>query len=121
MATLASPSPFGLLESMLASATVRHLSNATATWWPGGQAVGMAVPGLRVIFDRAAQDGLDHMVSDRNPAATVLDADFPGVRRKDALLIVRDGEPGPGQLFSVLERNPDGTGNVQLDLSEAAP
>jgi hypothetical protein len=114
-------SPFGLLEALVSREVVRGLSNATATWWPGGQGVGVAVPGLRAIFDNEAQDGMSGMVNDLNPVASVLATEFPGVARRDALQILRDGEPLPGRVFVVEKAQPDGTGTVLLQLSESTP
>lgn len=118
MATAASTSPFGKLETMVAQQSIRHLSNASATWWPGGQGVGAPVPGLRVIHDREQGAVRDAMVNDFNPVVTLLESDVPGFRRGDALNIVRDGEVGSGHLFSVERASCDGRGLIQADLSE---
>lgn len=121
MATAASTSPFGMLEAMVSQQSIRHLSNAEATWWPGGQVVGSAVPGLRAIHDRE-QGGMGApMVNDFNPVASFLASDVPGMARGDALQIRRDGDAGAGELFTVERVRANGRGLVQADLSKEVP
>lgn len=121
MATGVLPSPFGSLETMVAQESIRHLSNATATWWPGGQGVGTPVAGLRVIHDSEQGMGGAQMVNDFNPVATLLESDVQAMKRGDVLNIVADRVGGPGSLFAIERVRRDGRGLVVADLSEAMP
>jgi len=113
---------FAALEARLNQAAKARISNASATWWPGGMGVGEPVPGLRLIYDREASPShADRSVIDAEPVASVLAADAPGIARRCALRITRDvGDTAP-RLFSVLRAEADGTGWVQVYLTEEAP
>lgn len=121
MATGVLASPFGSLETMVARESIRHLSNASATWWPGGQGVGTPVAGLRVIHDSEQGMAGAQMVNDFNPVATLLESDAQALKRGDVLNIIADRVEGPGLLFAVERARRDGRGFVVADLSEAYP
>lgn len=117
MATTGSFNSFARMEALVSMHGIAHLSNASATWWPGGIGVGNPVPGLRVIFDREFGDAAGGVVNDANPAASVLEADAPGVARNHTMRITRDGE-SLARDYRVLKASPDGTGWVLLELQE---
>lgn len=112
---------FAALEARLNQAAKARISNASATWWRGGMDMGQPVAGLRLIYDREASPGFgDSTVVDAQPVASVLADDAPGIGRKCALRITRDvGDTAP-RLFNVLRAEPDGTGWVQVFLTEDA-
>lgn len=112
---------FGGLEAMVSRHVARNLSNASATWWRGGMDMGLPVAGLRVIYDReAAPRFADSTVVDAQPVASVLAEDAPGIGRKCALRITRDAGDTTPRLFTVLRAESDGTGWVQVYLTEDA-
>lgn len=120
MATTAALNSFARLEAMVSKACMAHLTNASATRWPGGFGVSAPVPGLRVIFDRAFGEFAGDSVSDAEPVAAILEADAPGLARNDALRITKDGE-AIFRDYRVVKVSPDGTGWAQLQLQEIAP
>lgn len=105
------------LEARLNLAAKARLSNASATWWPGGMGVGEPVNGLRVLFDRSFGDVAGGAVNDANPVASVLEADAPTIGRNHTLRITRDGET-LARDYRVTMASPDGTGWVQVQLQE---
>lgn len=112
---------FSALEARLSQAAKARLGNASATWWRGGIDMGAPVAGLRLIYDREASAGFaDRAVVDAQPMASVLAEDAPGIARKCALRIVRDAGDTTPRLFNVLKAEADGTGWVQLYLTEDA-
>jgi hypothetical protein len=112
---------FAALEQRLNLAAKARISNASATWWRGGIDMGVPVPALRLIYDREASPQFaDRTVVDAQPVASVLADDAPGIARKCALRIVRDGGDMTPRLFNVLKVEPDGTGWIQLYLTEDA-
>lgn len=115
------PLPFGVIERRMVAELVSNLATATAVWHPGGRGIGAPVVGLRVVFDDAYSALLDGMVVDNNPTATVKAAEFPNVKRGDALDITTDEVPGVVQTFDVIKAMPDGVGAVVLDMREVAP
>lgn len=122
MATSGALNSFARLEALASTAGIAHLSNASATWWRGGLDMGIAVPGIRLIYDREANPGFaDGAVVDAQPVASVLADDVPGIGRKCALRITRDMGDTTERLYTVLRAEPDGTGWVQVFLSEDAP
>jgi hypothetical protein len=112
---------FAALEARLNQAAKARISNAAATWWRGGMDMGVPVPGLRVIYDRESAPGFgDGTVVDAQSVASVLAEDAPGIGRKCALRITRDAGDTTPRLFTVLKAEPDGTGWVQVFLTEDA-
>ena len=112
---------FARLEARLNQAAKARISNAGATWWRGGLGMGEPVAGLRLIYDREASPQFaDRTVVDAQPVASVLAEDAPGIARKCALRVVRDGGDIEPRMFNVLRVEPDGTGWVQLYLTEDA-
>lgn len=105
------------LEARLNLAARARLSNASATWWPGGVGVGVPLEGLRVLFDRSFDDVAGGVVNDANPVASVLEVDVLGIGRDHALRITRDGE-ALARDYRVTKATPDGTGWVQVQLQE---
>lgn len=119
MNTTAVLASFGKLEAMVASHAVAHLSNASATWWRGGMDTSAPVDGLRVIFDRETRSSYgDGVVADATPVARLLAADCPGIARKCALRITPDAGDTTERTYTVLRAEPDGTGWVQVYLTE---
>lgn len=112
---------FAALEARLNQAAKARISNASATWWRGGMDMSEPMAGLRVIYDREASPQFaDSSVVDAQPVASVLAEDAPGIGRKCALRITRDtGDTAP-RLFTVLRAESDGTGWVQVYLTEDA-
>lgn len=117
MATAGSLNSFACLEALVSRHGIAHLSNASATWWPGGMGVGEPVDGLRVLFDRSFGDVAGGVVNDANPVASVLEADAPTIGRNHTLRITRDGET-LARDYRVTSAMPDGTGWVQVQLQE---
>lgn len=110
---------FGGLEAMVSRHVARHLSNASATWWRGGLDASAPVAGIRLIFDRETRrDFAEGAVIDAQPVARLLAADCPGIGRKCVLRITRDGGDTTERLYTVLRAEPDGTGWVQVYLTE---
>jgi hypothetical protein len=112
---------FGGLEAMVSRHVVRNLSNASATWWRGGLDASAPVAGIRLIFDRETRrDFAEGAVIDAQPVARLLAADCPGIGRKCALRITPDAGEPTDRLYTVLRAEPDGTGWVQVYLTEDA-
>lgn len=112
---------FAAIEARLNQAAKARISNAGATWWRGGMDMGPAVAGLRLIYDREASPGFaEGAVVDAQPVASVLAEDAPGIGRKCALRITRDAVDTTPRLFTVLRAESDGTGWVQVYLTEDA-
>lgn len=119
MPATAALTPFGRLEAMVSGHAVRHLSNASATWWRGGLDASAPVAGIRLIFDRETRAGFaEAAVVDAQPVARLLAADCPGIGRKCALRITRDAGEPTERLYTVLRAEADGTGWVQVFLTE---
>ncbi len=120
-ATAAMPA-FGSLEAMVSRHVARNLTNATATWWRSGMDMGFPpVAGLRVIYDRESSPRFsDSAVVDAQPVASILAEDAPGIGRKCTLRITRDAGDTQPRLFNVLRAQSDGTGWVQVFLTEDA-
>lgn len=118
-------STFATLELRATRAAVRRTSNATAVWSAGGVGVGAPVPGIRVVFDNAAEPAMGSMVNGTDPVASVFAPDMPGAKRGDALSITRDatdfGAPS-AVVYSIAQARPDGSGLLVLELqSEPTP
>lgn len=111
---------FAAIEARLNLAARARLGNASATWWRGGIDMGAPVAGVRLIYDREATSHGDGVVIDAEPMASVLAQDAPGIGRKCALRITRDMGDTTTRLFTVLRAEPDGTGWVQVYLTEDA-
>lgn len=113
---------FAALEQRLNLAAKARLSNASATWWQGGQDVGTPVAGLRLIFERETEGGFaDDTALDARPVASLLAADVPDIARKCVLQIETDSGADPARLYQVLRAEADGIGWVKLSLSEVTP
>lgn len=108
---------FARLEAMVSRHSVAHLSNASATWWPG--AIGDASPvlGVRVIFDREFSEFGGQTVNDANPVGSVHEPDVPGIRRDHVMQIQRDGE-AIARTYRITKASPNGQGLVQLHFQE---
>jgi hypothetical protein len=111
---------FATLEQRAVRAAVRRASNATAEWLPGGGA--SPVVGIRLVFDRQAGGRMDGMVNDREPVASVCEADMPSAARGQALRVAPDAHAA-NPVALVLEyeiscAEPDGAGLLVLALLE---
>lgn len=111
---------FAAIEARLNQAAKARISNASATWWRGGMDTSAPVSGLRAIFDRAGGQHADGAVLDAQPTVSILAADCPGIGRKCALRITPDAGEPTDRLYTVLRAEPDGTGWVQVYLTEDA-
>lgn len=110
---------FAALEARLNQAAKARLGNASATWWRGGMDASAPVDGLRVIHDRpSVSTHADGGVLDAQPTASLLAADCPGIARKCALRITPDAGDTTERTYTVLRAEPDGTGWVQVYLTE---
>ncbi|WP_421885155.1 head-tail joining protein [Methylibium sp.] len=100
------PTPFASVEARVNAAVFRHLPNAVASWVPAGS---VAAPvDADVIFDEAADSGVEFETIVQAPTLLVQDTAWLGVGEGDAITIgikafkVRTAEPvGDGRFVSV--------------------
>lgn len=100
---------FNALQLRVNQTAVRKMATASATWWPGGFAVGPAVPNLGIVFDAVAVEALAGIVQGIDPVALAVEADFAGCKRGDGIVI--------GAVNYVVQKaKPDGAGLLVMNL-----
>lgn len=100
------PTPFASIEARVNAAVFAHLPNAVASWVPAGS---VAAPvDADVIFDEAADAGVEFETIVRAPTLLVQDTAWPGLGEGDAIAVgakaykVRTAEPvGDGRFVSI--------------------